>query len=88
MKQRREIELLSLFKGKVDSPMTYAYVLGYLQDKAARGKKTIDGRALYKYNPTLKTTYKVVLRNLQTMGFIKELRLPEVEYRVYFELNE
>lgn len=88
MKTKQVYELAKLFEGKVDTPITYAYILSYLQDKARKGKKTIDGRALYKYNPSLKTTYKVILKNLQTMGFIKVLRLPELEYRVYFELNE
>ena len=86
MKQSEVVKLLPLFKDKVDNPMTYAYALGYLQDKQRRGKKVIDGRALYKFNPTMRTTYKVILRNLQTMGFISVLRVPESGNSIYFEL--
>lgn len=88
MKQKVLNKLVGLLSGKVDSPITYAYVLGYLQEKWNRGKKVVDGRALYKYNPSLRTTYKVILRNLYTMGFLSVLRVPEVEHMVYFELNE
>ena len=88
MKQSSISQLIKLFEGKVESPITYAYVLNYLQEKQNRGQKVIDGRALYKFNPTLRTNYKTILRNLQTMGFLSELRVPEVEHSIYFELNK